>query len=242
MRIGFLSDVHGNWEALSACLRDSETEGLSKLFFLGDAVGYGADPNLVVEKISEICEVSILGNHDAAAIGQLSPEYFNEYARASHYYTVDTLTKTNLSILKKSVLTAGWERFTMVHALPKDPESWGYVLTLREADENFEHFDSQVCLIGHSHRPFIVEKCGDKYSNLLPATSLVLEKECRYIINVGSVGQPRDGNPNACYLIFDNDTGKVTFKRLKYDIESAQRKMRESQIPKYLVDRLKAGR
>jgi predicted phosphodiesterase len=242
MRIGFFSDVHANYEALAACLQDFEKEGLNKLFFIGDAVGYGADPNLVVEKISEICEILLLGNHDAAAIGELSPEYFNEYARAAFYYTHKTLNPQNYKTLKQFQINAGWDNFTMVHALPKDPESWGYITSLREAEENFRYFDTQVCLIGHSHRPFVAEKEDNQKAVLRNTESVVLDPNCRYIINVGSVGQPRDGNPNACYVIYNTDNSEIIFRRVKYDIDKAQDKMRNARIPGYLIDRLSVGR
>lgn len=242
MRVGFFSDVHGNWEALSACLQDFEKEGLSKLFFLGDAVGYGADPNQVVEKITELCEISILGNHDAAAIGQLSPHYFNQYARASFYYTQKVLTSDNLAILEKAKIISTWDDFTFVHALPRSPESWGYISTLREAEDNFKYFDNQVCLIGHSHRNFVVSKKGNSKAELIDTESITLEENCRYIINVGSVGQPRDGNPKACYAVYNTADKKLTFKRIKYDIKTAQEKMIKAAIPGYLVNRLKVGR
>lgn len=242
MRVGFFSDVHANWEALSACLKDFETSGLNKLFFIGDAVGYGADPNIVVEKIAEICEIKILGNHDAAIIGQLSPEYFNHYAKNSFYFTRDTITPENTETLKKIPISEVWQDFTMVHALPADPESWGYISTLREAEENFKYFDTQICIIGHSHRPFIVEKRANNEAALIASQSLTIDENCRYIINVGSVGQPRDGIPDACYLYYDSDTHEVCLRRIRYDIKMAQEKMKMAQMPDYLVERLSVGR
>lgn len=242
MRIGFFSDVHANWEALSACLQEFEHEGLSKLFFLGDAVGYGADPNLVVEKIDEICETVILGNHDAAVIGMLSSEYFNRYAQVSFHFTKEVLKPENLELLKNFPMTADYDIFTLVHALPRDPESWGYISTLREADENFGHFDTQVCLIGHSHRPFVVEKSPDGEAQLITSSEIELKPESRYIINVGSVGQPRDGNPDACFVIYNDEEKLISFRRVAYDIETAQDKMRKANIPGYLVKRLSVGR
>jgi len=242
MRMGFFSDVHANYEALAACLQDFEREGLSKLFFLGDAVGYGADPNLVVEKISEISEVLLLGNHDAATIGKLSPGYFNQYAKASYHFTHKILKPENLRMIGQFSLTSVWEEFTMVHALPKDPESWDYITNLKEAEENFKYFETQVCLIGHSHRPMVAEKEGDYEAILRKPDCIELNPKCRYIINVGSVGQPRDGNPDACYVIYNTETMKIRFKRVKYNINTAQKKMRKAQIPGYLIDRLSVGR
>jgi len=242
MRVGFFSDVHGNWEALAACLKDFEKAGLNKLFFLGDAVGYGADPDLVVEKVVEICDIRVLGNHDAAVIGQLSPDYFNQYARASFFYTRENMKPENLETLKKFSISETWDKFTLVHALPKNPESWGYISTLREAEENFAHFETQICLIGHSHRPFIVEMNQEDNANLIAAEHIKIDPICRYIINVGSVGQPRDGNPDACYVIYDYENEEFYFKRVPYDIKAAQEKMKKAQIPGYLVERLSLGR
>jgi predicted phosphodiesterase len=242
MRVGFFSDVHGNWEALAACLKDFESSGLNKLFFLGDAVGYGADPDLVVEKVVEICDLKVLGNHDAAVIGLLSPDYFNQYARSSFFFTRETMKPENLQKLKEFPITETWDKFTLVHALPKDPESWGYISTLREAEENFSYFQTQICLIGHSHRPFIVEKKEGESAVLLTTEHITIDPNCRYIINVGSVGQPRDGIPDACYVTYDDDSGEIYFKRLKYDIKAAQEKMKKAQIPGYLVERLSVGR
>lgn len=242
MKIGFFSDVHANWEALSACLKDFEGQGLNKLFFLGDAVGYGADPNLVVEKIEEICEIRILGNHDAAVIGILSPEYFNQYAQKSFFHTRKVIAEENFNILKSFDLTAEFDKFFMVHALPRDPQSWGYILTLGDAEENFGSFNTQVCLIGHSHRPVIVEKHGDKRAVQRREETMVLDPDCRYIINVGSVGQPRDGDPRACYMVYDSETDEISYRRVEYDLASAQAKMREANMPGYLVDRLSSGK
>jgi len=242
MKAGFFSDVHANWEALAACLQDFESSGLNKLFFMGDAVGYGADPNRAVEKIEDICEIKILGNHDAAVTGRLSPEYFNHYARSSFYFTQETITPENMERLKKFTLSEVWQDFTLVHALPRDPESWEYISTLREAEENFKYFDTRICLIGHSHRPFIVEKEGNREAALITSQRLTIAENCRYIINVGSVGQPRDGNPDACYLTYDSDSREICFRRIKYDIRIAQEKMKLAQIPDYLVERLSVGR
>ncbi|HEQ97955.1 MAG TPA: metallophosphoesterase [candidate division Zixibacteria bacterium] len=242
MRVGFFSDVHGNWEALAACLKDFETAGLNKLFFLGDAVGYGADPDRVVEKVVEISDLKILGNHDAAVIGQLSPDYFNEYARASFFFTRETMKPENLQKLREFSISETWSGFTLVHALPKDPESWGYISTLQEAQENFAYFQTQICLIGHSHRPFIVEQKDGENAHLITAEYTKIEPNCRYIINVGSVGQPRDGNPDACYVTYDEESKEIYFKRIKYDIKTAQEKMKQAQIPGYLVERLSLGR
>jgi len=144
--------------------------------------------------------------------------------------------------LKQAQLWAVWDIFHLVHALPLDPESWNYITSLREAEENFPHFITPVCLVGHSHRPFIVEQPNNQKAVFNPEQSVILADDCRYIINVGSVGQPRDGDPRACYIIYDSESRNIRFKRIKYDVLAAQEKMRRAQMPEFLVERLSTGR
>ena len=242
MRIGIFSDVHANWEALSACLKDFEREGLNRLFFIGDAVGYGADPNLTVKKVNEICDVKLLGNHDAAALDRLSLEYFNDFAQQAIMYNRQMLTEENIAILNDFDITSEWQNLTLVHATPCDPDSWGYVMSLFDAKESFQCFHTQVCLIGHTHRPVIIENTGTDELKIHKPTRMVLNPDNRYLINVGSVGQPRDGNPDACYLIYDHDQNEIRFKRVEYDINTAQNKMKQANIPEFLVNRLSNGK
>jgi len=242
MRIGIFSDVHANWEALSACLKDFEQEGLNKLFFIGDVVGYGADPNLTVQKVSDICDIKLLGNHDAAVIDILSLEYFNDFAQEAIGYTQGILTKENKIILKSFEIAAEWQDLTLVHSTPVEPESWGYIMSLYEAEESFSYFTTRICMIGHTHRPVIIEKDKNNHLTIHKPTSLQIDPNSRYIINVGSVGQPRDGNPEACYLIYDPDNKEIRYKRIKYDINSAQNKMKQAKIPDFLVNRLSTGK
>jgi predicted phosphodiesterase len=242
MRIGFFSDVHSNLEALEACLDDFKREKLSRLFFLGDVVGYGPDPNRCVELVEKRSEIKLLGNHDAAAIGLLSIDFFNQYAQQSMGYTSQVLTEKNLKRLNMYQMEASYDRFKMVHACPKNPSSWGYIFDLEEAEENFKYFEQQVCLIGHSHRPVIIKKYRTNRCEEAAHDFVKLDDDCRYIINIGSVGQPRDGDPRSSYLIYDSESQIVHIKRVEYEFEITQEKMRKVELPRFLVERIAVGK
>jgi len=242
MRIGFFSDIHANLEALDACITDFKKEHLDKLFFLGDVVGYGPDPNKCVEIVDKKADIKILGNHDAAAIGLLNTSYFNQYAQASMNYTAQVISDKNLKKLKMFLIEATFDMFKMVHSSPTDPSAWGYILDLEDAEESFKHFEQQVCVIGHSHRPVIIKKYKINRCEPVPHDFARIDDDYRYIVNIGSVGQPRDGDPRACYMIFDSETNIVSLKRVEYDYEKTQEKMRKAALPRFLVERIAIGK
>ena len=242
MRIGFFADVHANLEALEACTADFKKERLKKVFFLGDAVGYGPDPNKCVELIDKKADIRILGNHDAVAIGLLSSCYFNQYAQISMGYTCQVLSEKNLSRLRGSVMEATFQIFKMLHASPREPSGWGYVLDLEDAEENFKYFEQQVCMIAHSHRPAIIRKFGTNRCQAVEHDFVHIDDDYRYIINVGSVGQPRDGDHRSCYMIWDAQTNIVSTKRVDYDYAKTQEKMMRANLPRFLVERIAAGK
>jgi len=242
MKIGFFSDIHSNLEALEACIADFKKEKLRKLFFLGDIIGYGPDPNKCIALVHKKADVILLGNHDAAAAGLLSTDYFNTYAQASMDYTTEVMTPENLNRLKMSPLEATYDIFKMVHACPKEPASWGYILDLEDAEENFKFFEQQVCVIGHSHRPTIIKKFRANRSEAVPHDFARIDDDYRYLVNIGSVGQPRDNDPRSSYMIFDTETRIVSIKRVEYDYQKTQKKMRKVKLPQFLVDRIAIGR
>jgi predicted phosphodiesterase len=242
MRYGFFSDVHSNLEALEAVIRDFEKEKIDKLFFLGDVVGYGPDPNQCVTIVTQTSDITLMGNHDHAAIGVLDATWFNQYARQAIDWTKEVLTPQNSKIIEKFPLDTKLPDFYLVHSTPKDPQNWDYILDLDQAEENFPFFEQQICLIGHSHLPAIIKKYKDQPCVLHKKPSVEIEKDCKYIINIGAVGQPRDGNNQACYLIFDNAKNKAELKRVSYDVKKTQTKMRKAGLPQYLIDRLSWGR
>jgi len=241
MRYAILSDVHSNLEALEAVLDDVDQRKIQDILFLGDAVGYGPNPNECVELLVNRCEILLAGNHDWGVLGLTDIKYFNEYARGAIEWTRDVLTEKNRKTLKSFSVKKGInkEDILLVHSTPKEPEGWHYLLTLWDAEINFQYFDNKFCFLGHSHYPFIIER--------LPSGELVTYKEEvstgkteRYIMNVGSVGQPRDGDARACYAIVDNQ--KMEIIRIPYNIEAVQKKMRKEGLPLLLIERLSTGR
>jgi len=240
-RIGIFSDIHGNLQALEAIFRVLETEEkVDSLYCCGDLVGYGGNPNECVELIrTKKCPV-VAGNHDHAALGLTDTSYFNEIAKTAIQWTGDVLTPENTEFLRSLPLVIEEDTFIIVHASPKDPEAWNYILTLGDARVNFEHFTQQVCFVGHSHQPFIIEFGeGKLFCPSQPYVSVV--KDHRYLINVGSVGQPRDGNSDAAYAIYDRAEGRIDIKRVTYDMAAAQEAIRVQGLPLQLADRLNHG-
>lgn len=242
MKIALISDVHSNLEALEAVLRDIEKEGVEKIHFLGDAVGYGSDPNKCISLISKHCDIKLLGNHDYAALGLVSMDGFNKVAKTSVEWTQTKLKKKSIEKLADFELNSTFLDYSLVHASPENPENWDYILVSDQAAEQFDHFTQSVCFVGHSHIPtvYIEESDGTVSSRL--SNILELNQDLRYIINIGSVGQPRDNDPRACYLKVDTESSKIEYRRVEYNIDKTQAKMRKAMFPDFLVERLAVGR
>ena len=236
MTIAILSDIHANYEALTAVFDYIDKNNIEHVFCLGDIVGYGPNPNECVEMIREKCEVVIMGNHDYAAIGLANIDYFNEYAKMSTYWTVDNLNKDNLKFLKGLPFSHQMDNFIFVHSSPSKPSHWYYVLSVQDARIEMQSFEEQICYIGHSHVPVVFS--GQNFNR---ETSQKLQANRKYIINVGSVGQPRDGNPNTCFTVMDTDKNKVEFIRLEYDIDTTYEKIVKAGLPLFLAERLLKG-
>ncbi len=240
MLYAVISDVHSNLEALYAVIEDIRKREIKKILFLGDAVGYGPNPNECIELLKKKCLILLAGNHDRAVTGNTPLAHFNENARAAVQWTIEHITEENLELLKKLDILKVMEKdnLYLVHSTPKEPDAWRYIVTLTDAGVNFQYFKQKICLIGHSHAPFIVEK--------RPSGELILYKNratfseaARYIINAGSVGQPRDRDPRAAYAVLT--AGEVEIIRVDYNFRETQRKMREAGLPKFLIERLEKG-
>jgi len=242
MRYGFFSDVHSNLEALKAVVADFQKEKLDRIFFLGDAVGYGPDPNECTTIIDQVADVKLMGNHDYAALGLIETNLFNVYAQKSMEWTKTVLTEKSFKILSGFTMDHRFDQSYLVHSTPKEPQEWNYIFDLDDAEENFDFFNKQICLIGHSHSPVIIKKYKDRHCFLHQDTWTEIEKGFKYIINIGSVGQPRDGSNQACYLIYDTKEKKATLKRLPYDFKKTQTKMKKRGLPRFLIERLAVGR
>lgn len=242
MRIALISDVHANLEALQATLSDIQSQKVDVIHFLGDAVGYGCDPNACVELICKNCQVRLLGNHDFAALGLESTEHFNETASESLSWTRKELTDRSLSALADFELENISDPFHLVHASPRAPELWEYILTIQEAREQFECTESNLLCVGHSHVPvgFILTPEGTISQRV--ANEMEIDPENRYILNVGSVGQPRDHDPRSCYVTFDTEQSLVRYHRVEYDVAKTTTRMELLGLPVSLSERLLVGR
>jgi len=233
-----ISDVHSNLEALHAVLKEIDKENITDILFLGDAVGYGSDPNICTELLRSVSKVFIAGNHDRGAVGISDITSFNPYAMIAIDWTKNVLTEENMEFLKTVSLTYEGKNIFLVHSSPKDPERWRYLESKESAVINFPYFQQTFCFVGHSHIPFIAEQSYNG-KTVMYYKSAEVKEGCRYIINTGSVGQPRDGNPNACYVIFQNNL--IEIKRVPYDILLTQKKMSAAGLPNYLINRLAKG-
>ena len=243
MRVLIVSDIHSNLEAFQSVIADADSNGgFHQICQLGDLVGYGPDPEGCIDLLRKYDHIGVAGNHDLAAVGKLGLEQFNPYAAAAARWTATQLTDDHITYLRGLPVRLETDAFTAVHGSPRDPV-WEYVVSTATATANFGHFTTRICLVGHSHLPFLCKlDDGDAKFFEFPLNMPIALGNDRHIINPGSVGQPRDGLPTASYLVYDTDPGTVTHRRVAYDIPATQRKMRERGLPTYLIDRLAEGR
>ncbi len=241
MRYIIFSDVHSNLESLRAFIQVTEDIDHDKKVCLGDLVGYNADPNPVLNWIRKNVDIVLGGNHDYAVVGKTDISYFNPHAYHACLWTRKELTKTNKEFLLKLSFEKEEDGIHWVHSSPFEPEEWHYVNSIRDGKINFEHFSSQVCFLGHSHQPLILEQDGKGKIKEYSPTKLKLKANRRYIVNVGSLGQPRDGNPDPSFVVFDSDAGTIKFHRYEYDFESTAQKIRDNGLPSPLAERLGYG-
>jgi len=239
--IAFLSDVHGNLEALERVLKEIEKEKVQEIIFLGDAVGYGANPNETVSLLKDSTEVALLGNHDAAVIELENLENYNEYARVSLLWTKRVLKEDAKDWLKRlPFMTLYRDEIRLVHSAPRSPRSWKYLFSLYDIWHQFSHFEERICFFGHTHiqAAYALE---EDHIRELNEDKVRFEPGYRYMINPGSVGQPRDGDPRAAFGLLDPEASIFLFKRVEYDIEKAQRKIIDAGLPAFLAERLSEG-
>ncbi len=242
MKYALISDIHANAEALDRVLMRVDTLHVDVLLFLGDGVGYGPSPNRCLDLIRNRCTSGVAGNHDHAVIGRTNTANFNLYAQKAVYLTSSILESESYRYL--SELEYEWSDGEVrgVHAAPCDPPAWTYVFSVTEAARQFSCFEETLCFIGHSHIPaaFSIDRSG--HVEQLDAVVLEIRPERRYLINVGSVGQPRDGDSRAAFGIYDGDSGRYELMRIEYDISETQKKMTRLGLPDYLINRLRLGR
>lgn len=242
MRLAVLSDIHSNLVALEAVRAD--LPDVDEVWVLGDIVGYGPQPNEVIAALQEMGARSVLGNHDAAAIGTITTQDFNPDAARAIAWTQEVLDENGRAYLSAlpEVRCAG--ELMAVHGSPRDP-IWEYVTSSQLAAVNFDSFKEASCLFGHTHLPVIfVERADDDSVAPIAATPdrTIQLPNGRTMLNPGSVGQPRDGNPASSYLLLDTDLRVAEFRRISYEIERTQRLMRDAELPIRLIERLSWGR
>ncbi len=245
MRYAILSDVHANLEALSAVLADADQEGATAILGLGDLVGYGADPMACVDAIGARGARLVAGNHEWGAVGLTDVGWFNPAARAAILWTRDRLARDASRYLAALPLTATVEDATLVHASPRNPDEWDYLTSADEGFDVFDAFDTRLCFVGHSHRPAVwsLGSGGPDHAAAFRAwpVRIALENGRRYVINVGSVGQPRDRDARAAYAIWDVDRREVEIRRVAYDHRATAAKILGAGLPRLLADRLARG-
>ena len=247
MLIAIFTDIHGNREALEACLAHAGHHPINRYVFLGDLVGYGADPGFVVDTVKSLAArgaIALLGNHDSAAIGM--PERMNDDAMAAAEWTRRQLTPDQHAFLTGLPLTAADDDRLYVHASAASPATWDYVLDERAAARSLMATDAAVTFCGHTHLPALFQMTATtaKIAAFDPdaGVALPLTRQRRWVAVIGAVGQPRDRNPAACYALYDDGPRTLTYVRVPYDVETAARKIRNAGLPPFLAARLASGR
>ena len=244
MRYGIFGDIHGNFDALQAVLESLEKDDVGVLICLGDVVGYGAEPRECIAKVRELGCMVLAGNHDHAAIERLDVEFFNAFARRAALWTREELGDDDKEFLSGLGFVDHHQHFACVHGSLHGPELFNYIATIFDAELSFEALDKPVLFYGHTHIPLT-------FFDTTPMTytmenEIKITSEIKALVNVGSVGQPRDEDPRASYAVFDMDEatgeGVVRITRIPYDVASAAKKILEAGLPEPLAIRLELGK
>lgn len=237
MRIAIISDIHGNRQALESVIEVLDRQSVDEIWSPGDFVNYGADPQFVMEWTLPHVRHAVLGNHDAVIVGKETPEYFNVYAREAIPYTQSQLNQESLDWLAELPMDKVVHGIRLVHASPLQPTQWTYILANSQALALFDTFEERICLFGHTHVQVVYDSEGNQY---FEGTVDILENR-KYLINPGSVGQPRDGDPRWACALYDTEEHTVELLRGKYDIETAAKSIFDAGLPERLGYRLYQG-
>jgi predicted phosphodiesterase len=240
MRIAIFGDIHANLEAFEVVLADAREQGCTSYICLGDVVGYNANPRECLEIVQSLKCPVVKGNHDDYASSDSSLESFNPLAEVAIQWTRDQLTPPEKFWLGGLPLITKIRGFTVVHASLDDPAGWGYVLNQLDAAASFSKQTTDLCFFGHTHTPRAYIKDSSVVG--MPFDQLILEPGKRYFVNAGSVGQPRDGDWRAAYVVFDQEKRLIQLRRLRYDLEKTQGKILKAGLPPRLADRLAFGK
>ncbi|MEY3781871.1 MAG: hypothetical protein RIS97_49 [Pseudomonadota bacterium] len=250
MKMAFLSDVHANIHAFDACLEHARAQGAQQFALLGDLVGYGADPVMVIQRAQSLVAegaLAVKGNHDAMAVSP--PLQVSSVGDSTAGWTHAQLNNEQLDFLDKLPLTLQHNKLLLVHASANEPELWRYVLDERSAGASLDAAaqwpEVRYVFGGHVHEQTLYYRgAGSKLMRFTPASGVAvpLPKHRHWVATIGSVGQPRDGNSQAMYAVFDTEKCRLTFHRVAYDHEAAAAAIRQAGLPSYFADRLELGR
>ncbi len=240
MKYAIIADIHANWEAFQVVLDDIQKQKCTNIACLGDVVGYNANPKECLDLVRSMNIPCVKGNHDEYCSSEEELEGFNPHAAEAVNWTRKQLTEDDRKWLRDLKYVRLASSFTMVHATLDGPQRWGYVFDKLAAAASFTYQNTPVCFFGHTHVPvaFIRDSVvrGGTYSKFK------VEPGRKYFVNVGAVGQPRDGNPKCGYVVYDMDEGSIELRRLDYDIATTQKKILEAGLPPRLAERLSVGK
>jgi predicted phosphodiesterase len=241
VRIAVLSDVHGNLHALEAVLKSITADEPDAVWCLGDLVGYGPQPNPCCTLVAERADVCLIGNHDLGVLGRLDLDDFSVDAAAVARWTADVLGEEPRTFLESHEPRSEQGDIALYHASARDPV-WEYVLTPFAALGSFAATDARIILVGHSHVALAFGLADQRLETIIAPGGTELDlSEGRWILNPGSVGQPRDGDPRAAYFLLDPDGGRAEYRRVEYPVEKTQAEIREAGLPEPLAERLTHG-
>jgi diadenosine tetraphosphatase ApaH/serine/threonine PP2A family protein phosphatase len=241
MRTALISDIHGNLQALQAVLDDIGGQNVDEIHCLGDVVGYGAAPVACLDLVADRCRVKLMGNHEFAALGLQSTEHYNEAAKTSNDWTSAQLDDRARAMISDFSMEANLDDMYLVHASPFQPDQWHYVFDRRSAQAALGAMPGKLGFCGHTHIPNVISDNPSGPPRSRAGHDIEPDPERHYLVNVGSVGQPRDNDPRACYVIYDHDEAFLTFRRVEYNIDAAQKTMLTAGLPKVLSQRLSTG-
>ena len=242
MRILVFSDIHGNVEALERVLEEAARLRPDIIASLGDVVGYGANPNECVSLVQEAAHIRIGGNHDVAAAGLIGTESFNATAQRAIRWTSREIHPKHRDALGEYDTVRRFGDCVFAHASPLSPMAWEYVYTINQANLIFDRILEKFAFIGHTHVPAIIERSEERGTRVVGGAFATIVSGSRYLVNVGSIGQPRDGIAAASFALLDAQKGTIAIRRVPYDIRSAQDKIRNSGLPESLAERLATAR
>ncbi|HYC76800.1 MAG TPA: metallophosphoesterase family protein [Planctomycetota bacterium] len=240
MRYAILGDIHGNLEALEAALKSLRGLGIDRYLQVGDIVGYGADPGPCIQAMRDIGAVAVAGNHDWAVVGKLDASFFNTYAREAVEWTRSILSVDDRRFLESLPLKRRLDDdVELVHATLDQPEVFDYIQSYYEAQRSVDLMSAGACFVGHSHIPIAFLRRRTLTHTV--ATSFVVPADAKALVNVGSVGQPRDEDARCAFAVYDTTTRAYELHRAAYDVESAAAKIRRAGLPSALAERLRHG-